>query len=200
MIDPAVKMPVLPCRRLHLPALALAALLLPGAAYAQDARLTGQYAAAGTFTCLYAPSGFASNGVPNSPSGAFASSFSSSGVLTFNGSGQGSGNFKLVGLDHPPFPAVDTQSITIRFVYSVRSNGRVNISAQNLSGRFLAPGPAAGVTYTVDQLALHGWLAANNQSLTLATTGANVMNITYATGAVVPEVCGISEVLLQIGQ
>lgn len=199
MIGNIVRMPV-STRHLIIPALALAALLLPGAAFAQGARLAGQYAVAGTFSCLYAPDGFASNGVPNNPAGAPAASFSSSGVLTFDGSGNGSGKLKLVGLDEPPNPAADTQSISVRFRYSVQNNGAVALNAANLSGRVLSPGPAAGVSYTIDQIQLHGWLAADNRSLTLAKTQSSVMNVIYPNGVTVPEVCGISEILLQIGQ
>jgi hypothetical protein len=199
MIGHTVRKPASP-RRLPLPALTLMTLLLPGAAFAQDARLAGRYAVAGTFSCLYAANGFGGNGVPNAPSSAAAASFSSSGVFTFDGLRRGSGKLRLVGLDLPPYPAADVQSISIPFSYTVGSNGAVTLSAANLSGRFLAPGPAAGATYTVDQLELHGWLAADNRSLTLATTGANVMTVTYANGAAIPEICGISEVLLQIGQ
>lgn len=197
MIGRAIRTPSWFCR---LSLLVAVLLLLPGSARAQDARLAGRYAVAGTFSCLYALSGFASNGVPNNLATASASSFSSSGIMNFDGAGHATGIFRLVGLDQPPNPAADTQSITARFHYAVGNNGGVLVKGTNLSGQFLSPGPAAGVSYTIDQIQLHGWLAANNQGLTLTTVQSNVMNVIYANGVTVPEVCGISEVLLQISQ
>ncbi|HZU88671.1 MAG TPA: hypothetical protein VE993_05375 [Stellaceae bacterium] len=186
-------------RYLLFPVLILIALGLAGAARAQDARLAGRYAFTGTVSCLYALGGFARNGVANSLAGATSASFSSSGVLIFDGAGQGSGKFMLVGFDYPPSSTRDTQGISMQFNYSVASNGEVDFIAQNLQGRFFAPGPLAGTTFTIDQIRLHGWLAASNRSLTLGSTRSNAVTLTYANGTAVPGVCAISEVLLQTG-
>ena len=68
------------------------------------------------------------NGAPNDPASATSSSFSSSGILTFNGSGHGHAKIALVGLDHPPFPAADGQLVTFPFSYNV-ANSAVTLSA-----------------------------------------------------------------------
>jgi hypothetical protein len=173
----------------------------PASAASHDRLLVGDYAEAGTATCLYASGGFDSNLQPNAPDSAVVTTESLQGVWTFNGAGSvsedgtdiitswlGSSTNGLV-------PNVTASTTTGARKYAVGATGGVTVTVTNGKWKITA-GPRPGQTFTVASIAFVGRASGDGATVTLGTGTPAVETVTFSNGDVISRICHRSIVLL----
>jgi len=163
--------------------------------------LQGDYGFTGEGTCLGAlPPGFNPNLTPID--GRFTSSFSTQGVLTFNGDGTGTVQSRSVSVTHPDTPVTlggaSSSDTHASFTYTVASDRVVTVVSGPVTGTVLT-GSRTGQTFTIDPFpSLTGRIARDPKSLTLASEEPTVEVETYSNGDVYSRICHRSRVLLKL--
>jgi hypothetical protein len=173
----------------------------PADAANHDKLLLGDYAEAGTATCLYASGGFDSSLQPNLPGSAVVTTESLQGVWTFNGAGSvsedgtdiitswlGSSTSGLV-------PNVTASTTTGARKYVVAATGGVTVTVTNGKWKITA-GPRPGQTFTVDSIEFVGRASDDGATATLGTGTPAVETVTFSNGDVTSRICHRSIVLL----
>jgi hypothetical protein len=194
-------------RTFSLPVCAVVAICAaaPGAAASQ---LKGQYAFTGEAACLFAPSGFGPNPVPNDDK-IFSSSYAVIGVRIFNGDGTGTVRGRAVGTTVPPTPSPpglsfkpgagsDDFSFSVTDVQNPDGSFTSNMVPGSFSGTFLT-GPRAGQTYSIDNIPPFLIIAEHHSgALIAAHLAPAVETVTYSNGDIWPRICHRSRVLLRM--
>jgi hypothetical protein len=169
-----------------------------------DGYLKGQYAVTESAQCLLAPGGFNPSLQPNNPSESTLASGTFAGVYTFDGRGGLTVDETLLNIGTPAsaqnttsVPLAEAQSGTGSGSYEFEADGSVTITV-GLAVTILS-GPAAGVSYSIDQLVLSGQLSLDNKTLLLSTTKPVVSTITFSNGSVDQLICNGSGTAVKVG-
>jgi hypothetical protein len=146
---------------------------------------------------------------PPTPNGVFFHTFTTQGVRSFDGNGNGTMKGRSVDIfpsGSNADPRIGASDVFFKFTYSVDSDG--GLTTQLVPGSYVGTtvdinGNPTAETWTIDKLSLFGLIGQNNSTLTLTSVLPEVQTQTFLTGPRAGQVryriCNRSRTLIWMG-